>query len=440
MYNPSQLNRVLVILFYGRSGTLFFQSLLDSHPELLMLPGIHLICYYEFWSDYGHLPYKELVREFVKYYSILFDARNPCEEGEKYHVGKGIGDEFGFTSMGPDRNQSLGINREVFIEKLEKILSNCEKVSRKFFFQAIHVAYHSVLHNDFHIGDKVPIIVYHLHCALKNRVLPFLEDFPDSLFLYVIRSPIQSLGSMIIYHNNNNILTLDKMIWILEDILFGGTPVVELYAERFKSVKLEDLHKFPEDTMRSVSRWLGISWHDNLLKSTFDGIEWWNVRNSPQIKGFSNETISKKHENVFTDFDRMRLEILLRHKYSFWRYSDIASKDYQEMKELLIKPFKMEEFLLPSDMDKRDKVRDFLLKSLDIIYHSERKQEAQLINPGDNLKDGWTVNIRMNNFTKLQMAATKRNSLLINIIMFFWKKFDVQLRIKLKRIIKKYLG
>lgn len=45
------IDEVVSIYFYGRSGSLFLQSLLDSHPNILMIPGDYIRFYYWFWNS-----------------------------------------------------------------------------------------------------------------------------------------------------------------------------------------------------------------------------------------------------------------------------------------------------------------------------------------------------------------------------------------------------
>ena len=66
--DPRDLERVVAVFYYGRSGSIFLQSLLDSHPEVLMFPSIYLSGFYSFWSQFGHLPAVELVAAFVQNY------------------------------------------------------------------------------------------------------------------------------------------------------------------------------------------------------------------------------------------------------------------------------------------------------------------------------------------------------------------------------------
>ena len=47
--DSNRLTRVASIHYYGRSGSIFLQSLLDSHPDVVMLPTVYLCGFHTFW-------------------------------------------------------------------------------------------------------------------------------------------------------------------------------------------------------------------------------------------------------------------------------------------------------------------------------------------------------------------------------------------------------
>ena len=47
---PSTELRVIAVQNYGSSGSIFLHSLLDSHPQTLVLPGSYGIQYYVSWG------------------------------------------------------------------------------------------------------------------------------------------------------------------------------------------------------------------------------------------------------------------------------------------------------------------------------------------------------------------------------------------------------
>ena len=346
-----QLNQVLAILFYGRSGSFFLQSLLDGHPNLIALPPYLPQTYYEFWRAYGHLTASKLIDEFADYYATLFDARNPCKS--PIPGGPNTGENCGLVSMGPEQNEVLGVDRGKFMDSLKNIIGPEKTISRKFFYQAIHVAYTEALERP---GvDPHPIMMVQLHAPHPERMREILEDFPETKFLQAIRQPLQTLGSIFeSYYKDDpkeSGLTM-KGILLEADLSF-------VKPECFRAVRLEDLHQASRETLQKICRWLGIPWDDVLLKSTFDGKQWWNVKGGPRISGFSNKTMAKQHGSYITGFDRFRFNILLAEKYRIWNYSyapwhlNIVTRIF--VLPLLFIPFKME-LLSMESMNSKDRI------------------------------------------------------------------------------------
>ena len=45
------LNRVLAIQSFGSSGSKFLHSLLDNHPNILVIPSLYMMHFFDFWSE-----------------------------------------------------------------------------------------------------------------------------------------------------------------------------------------------------------------------------------------------------------------------------------------------------------------------------------------------------------------------------------------------------
>ena len=71
--DPNTLERVVAIFYYGRSGSVFLQSLFDSHPDVLTVPAEHLHDFYPFWSNVASLPAAAQVTAFCDRYDALFE-------------------------------------------------------------------------------------------------------------------------------------------------------------------------------------------------------------------------------------------------------------------------------------------------------------------------------------------------------------------------------
>ena len=346
--NPRDLRHVVSIHYYGRSGSLFLQSLLDGHPQVVMIPGTYLTGYYCFWEIFGRLPALKLLGAFINNYEVLFDARSSVLVTQ---VGRDAGLALSFDKMGEHHDRVLGIDRDVFMERmLSHVMQECddpnvECLSRQFFLQAIHAAYAEALGRQ--TSHKNLLIVLQTHNPYFDQVEPIYQDFgPNIRFLHCLREPVQALGSW--YAHMREISTGPSPQGAPPHLELAGAaiargidhakPIFAQYAHHFehkqptqdliawalehtRGVRLEDLHTRPRETLENVCAWLGIDWHDSLLQSTFDGITWnYRTTGGTTVNGFQRTTIGKKHADVFTAFDRFRFSLLFADLLRAWNY------------------------------------------------------------------------------------------------------------------------
>lgn len=230
------------------------------------------------------------------------------------------------------------------------------KISRKLFFQAVHLVYAHLTGLTPPPSGKPPIIVFQLHTPLPQRALGLVQDFPDTLFLHTIRNPIQSLGSHLAHYLRDVQSTgIEQVLWVLEGAIQNGVPIFEEYRKKSYAVKLEYLHTESKKILQKICELINIPWHDNLLKSTFNGQEWGLSSKKETIKGFNTTAISRKHEDLFSSFDRMRLSLLMKKKYQVWNYDfDESWYSYDEwmdagmMGQLMKYPFRFEKLFYPN--------------------------------------------------------------------------------------------
>ena len=319
--DPRDLDRVVAIFYYGRSGSIFLQSLLDSHPEVLTFPSIYLSGFYSFWQQFGHLPALELVAAFLQNYDVLFDAGSPHNVPD---CGPAVGIAYNFDKMGPERAESLGIERDRFVDillgKLALVIDDFKRevVTRKFFFQALHAAYSEALGRE--LRTARPIIVFQLHNPFAVAVLPLAEDFPHMRFLHTIREPTQAMGSWYLHM----VASYGRWEGLPGSALGRGMehskPITRTADYRVRAVRLEDLHGRPKETLERACAWLGIGWDENVLRSTFDGRLWHWAYGNKVVTGFHSHSISRSYDHVFWPLDRLRIRFLLAARFAAWSY------------------------------------------------------------------------------------------------------------------------
>ena len=328
-----QKAKISVITFCGRSGSIFLQSLFDGHPDIISIPisGI-LQSIHKPWENDKLLDKKYALEIFDHYIPVICDASakitNVSKKANKvigltYAEGYCPGDTLGFCSLGEGRDVVLKVDESIFRETLHDLLRNFEKISFLEFFTILHLAYW--VSNGGEIDDLIKkesvLILYQLHVYQVDFFQKLLEEFPKNIYhLQMVRNPIAATGSHLVMSVKINPDFIASQL-IYRDIKTGFDYINHPRLKTI-SIRLEDLHNFPEQILKNCCSWLGIEWHPTLLLSTFGSIKYWNVKDSDQVSGFNKITTSKKYDSVFSLLDIFRLKIIMREKFIIWKYQN----------------------------------------------------------------------------------------------------------------------
>lgn len=318
----------------GGSGTLLLQSLFDGHPQIISLPALYSREIFAFWDEsLNKSDIKKLVDEFVA------DPRHAYwfVVDEKYKAASGNG----LYAMGLNQNENVIINQDVFCSHLISILEKSPQITRKVFFEGTHIAY--ALTCNLKLSDEV-YILFPFHSNPPKIANYIIEDFSDVKFIHMVREPIKCQDSGVKFElSYGGGRPLLWSSWLYD---WGCRAIVDESKAKSIAVKLEDLHKFPKETMMSLFKWLQIDWNDCLMQSTFGRKKWWNRTGSIRQSGFGEATI--KNELCFiSKLDEIRLNLLFYGWKKRWKY---PLQDYVEKKWffylnyyfLMLLPFKQE--------------------------------------------------------------------------------------------------
>jgi len=307
---------VLAICYYGRSGSVFVQSLFDGHPECVTIPGTYIMGYQEWFDGLDSFVTDNVIDEFCGQYGVLFD---PLFISEKPLPGCGVspGIDLNFHQMGPGQNESLSVDKNDFMRALKGYCGDLPIQSAQSFFIALHMAYASAVGMDM---DRLKCIVYALHTPALFRAR-FLSSMNVKI-LHVIRDPIQTAFSLYKHYVGRGVE------FGLMDIL----NTISLYSpisgfdNVSYAVKLEDVHTDSLATLQRITDLIGVSWDDSLLLSTFGGKKWWNLKGTESVSGFNRVIISKTHEDALSENDRRKLQYVFRSLYKKWHYPNSGLK------------------------------------------------------------------------------------------------------------------
>lgn len=337
------MDKVLAIQNYGRSGALFLQSLLDGHRQILSLPALNGYQLPSYWEKHGHLAKEELFTKFIQDHPAYFEKTSA-------HDGLGIAD------MGPNRNEATFVDREAFEYYLSREWER-DKLSRKSFITSVYIAYNKALGR---VIDPKAWLLFPIHSLPQRFGKQLAEEFSTVRFIHTIRESFQNMGSICSHINKNPEL---NHLYLLEcgigqifcDIAIHGNyskvcglapylPDTSDGKIMTRTIKLEDLHNHPVETLRKLCEFLEIYWDDCLLQSTFDGKLWHNLPDTIRQTGIDKATILQKHNHLLNQFDKLRIKYLSKPYDKFYGYPRQRYSIFLIflMPILLWLPFKME--------------------------------------------------------------------------------------------------
>ena len=330
---PAEIRRALAIQNYGASGTVFLQSLLDGHPQILSLPSLYGRTLYPFYERCGHLPYVEFMREFFLENQYWFD-----DDVARTHP---VSTVLGMHQMGENRDQPLVVPLGDFIDAFDagfKPYADLPPEKRRaHFIKAVYQAY-DVARGTSKARAGASWLLYPIHDSLVKHAQWLRADFPECRILHMVREPMQNIGSVIKHvleagHLSKADALHAGVAQILNDYnaqgevrhingYHGFFPVREVPTV---AVKLEDLHLHSKNTLQALVKWLGISWDDRLMESTFNGLSWWNRPKGKRVSGFNKDIVSQGYEQFLSKRDRFILAPLARRQQRAWGYGKPAS-------------------------------------------------------------------------------------------------------------------
>ena len=345
----ASLNQVVSIYCFGRSGTHFLKSLLDGHPKIIlsMLSGPAI---FELWERLVQENGEQIFQQKMEYVidQIFAAFEDSFNDGKVYPTSQ----MNGMCNLGENRDEIFTIDKKRFSEKYQSIMSAQRDVDCRFFYQSIQLSAAYGIGYEYDFASGIPVIVEGgIHFAkAEEATQKFMQVFPDTKLLYMVRQPNQAFASALMYLIKSHQATIDNLSANIMAI-FAPVPMRMEWADRTRIIKLEELHTRSRDVLEALCDYLGIEWSDTLLSSTFGGKKWWNTATSAVLSGFNTKTISNSYDELLSSFDKFRLDMLLRTKYNRWNYETFEYYNVDLLKQLCKEPFRFEKFFISNKSD-----------------------------------------------------------------------------------------
>ncbi len=321
---------VIAAQSYGHGGSVFLHSLIDGHPDVLTLPATLGVQFYSSWAiqigfmspetiDFGRI--RTLV---LKFFALVYD--------------KAIGYELGLSELGEGMDEYAQVDEQAFsrafdflFERLvrEQGLPAKEELSarnvhlyRTVCLKSVYIAYAHCLGQD--VARK-KFLLYAAHGGPMLDIGALCEDHKDVRFVHMVREPVGNFDSI-----HRRLLELEQEkpsdppidpFWCVVNQIFYdrapqapvcGVPMYALFEYpiarpgRSVALRLEQLHRYPRETLTALCSWLGLEWSETLLLSTFAGKKWWNRPGWRRISGFSQSMTSRSPQLGAIDLWRLQ--------------------------------------------------------------------------------------------------------------------------------------
>lgn len=303
----------------GYSGNFFLDELLDGHPEILSIP--HSIFSSQLWyfahemASYGN---RQVERLFECYKRQLSE----CKSDE-------------FNEVFPDYVQ--------FAEALENKIMKERPESDIDYFMLVHVAYHEMIYGHYDCGIR-RIIFWEPHRVRSDDKLRYFTGWfqtrvEEVKVLNIVRDPIKACASRI-----KDLILHDLISYINFEVFERESREVENCGDRLYCVRFEDLKQNPREQLGKICEWLGITWNESLMKTTYQGKSSSYDNGKYIVKDFDLRPVFNRYEEYFDEFDHYRLELLyskVRKKYGYGEI-DVHRFSWSEIENLFASPFKFE--------------------------------------------------------------------------------------------------
>jgi len=300
----------------GRTGSDFFHSLLDGHPEIICFHNHVYVA--QFWrAKQCEESLPDLVNEFIWFRSE-----------DKFNLGlfKSQYEKFErHDQLGKNKNEHYTVNLEKFSSCVLSLLHGIPLTFDNFFY-SIHVAYALAQGEDI---LKKKMIFYHPHHVTELKDFNDLWKGRNYSILCTIREPKNTLVS-----NINRWRYFEPETFRPAFVLYQHVRILELcdpllcLGREINVLKLETLHQETERVLRAYCQRFKMTYFPSiLLESTIAGKLWWgDVLMGKYVTGFNPAIDKEAWHGGMDKIDAFIFDTLNCQRASFYGYHDSSKK------------------------------------------------------------------------------------------------------------------
>ena len=302
------------LLASGPAGSMFFQSLFDSSPQILMVPTV------------------------FKAYRLFNETKNMSADDMAYFIINQSKLKYIFQKK---KTSTLGdfsnfkISRNIFKNEFGKYWGRGIR-NEKRFLESVHYAF--MMATGKIIYDFNTIFV-HIHSG--QEIPKLLNDYPDAKWLLIVRNPIAMFYSTYVGFKTYSARIFGyDYCWMKALLILSIRPgncssnitiLEKLRKDRYFIIKNEELHSNLEGVIKDITMKIGIKFNDSLLRSTMGGVPYvsTSVLNR-DIRGASKKLLEPKHKNELSEMDILFLETYYKKELEKYKYSFETSADFNK--------------------------------------------------------------------------------------------------------------
>lgn len=351
--------KILLNISGHMSGNIFFSSLLDGHPDILLINsgvGIHLII--------DNL--------------ILFCLQMAEENAE--NILQTFWDIYNSISMRED--ELLLIYKEIFNDKFRELLTYKDCFTPQELFIIIHMVYEKIFGRD--ISDVQEMLLYYeprseVGIGRLNYEKWLSDEKVKGFSILITRNSYIRAGSYFKFLERFQNFFYPKVndIWRHMVYIDENTKKPD-YWFRIR-VKFEMIKTEPRKILEYICKELELSWTDILLETTTRG----EMRNYSSgndiITGFDLRPVYNLYEEYFSDFDRFRIDMVFSVLQRGYGYPYVSCRNFsrRQLQDMFLKEFRFEDRLVYENdywrkryhKDLVDKMEEYLQKArLEEVY------------------------------------------------------------------------
>ena len=327
---------IVILTSHGRSGSLFLQSLFDSHHEVISFP---IFFNYPKWVEKRvEKALCEFLENNIYAFKISHGFLNDIQRNN--------------ILLGEHGQDDPEVKKSEFIRNFYSS-TNLQKnsfVTREQFVRLLHQAYGLACGYDL---KKIKYALLHFHTYENGDHYRALSDFPELKFLASCRDPRKSVLSVVQQYSTNYPNLSKKSSEIIAKLnssfFIHSINCLIKFSSLLKKnncliIDLEVLHNLQERGMKKISDWLEIKFSDTLVNSTFLGLSWnGNRGDGKPISGFKPSNNPLLWPNYF-------------------KKKTINSINYQVYKYLITLQYPLNEKII-----KKEKLEDLLPNIIEVF-------------------------------------------------------------------------